>query len=659
MADTDLRKLELEPRPLNRLSDLRSSTMQPASDAWQKLAHECVHSAIYDSNEHLTYSHCLPGTRVELLRSVKDLAGDGRRKIIWISGESGSGKSTVAHTLADDLRGEGKLAAAFFFSRKHTKRSTFDFVLLTLAYQIGLQHHIAKEVIVKAISDDPALLSPEKSSNEVLEKLVIEPLRESALSWDDKPGVSIILDALDEGTATNSKSARKISPFISLLGRLITDSSLPIRNVIIFSRPWPQIRSAMSSLRAPNIVETVRMEDYGSYEDVTRFFRHAFDEIYDNHFLESLFRKPWPPEAELAMLAERAQGRFIFAATVIRLIDQEEPNKRLRLVCDMLRGTLASVWGSIDQLYSSIIDGVDPTIRAKGLRYLKLIANLAEPLALSELNTLLVGDVHAFLVPFSALISIPSPGTNEAVETFHPSLRDFLQVYQQDLQVHQQDEQEHVHFSLAFSCFQTMGKLLKRNICGLSDPSLLHDEDLKFAEKRDAIPRALRYACLYWLHHLKLAPRIDAVHGHLSDFLQQRLLFVIEAYAVLGELGLGVGILREARNTISAWADNTFAQKDVAVSLLHDSWRLALDFFDPISVSALHVYESALPCTPAKSTIRRIYKQHLEQGAAFEFEEGLDEKWDCVLRVIDLKKKVDKAVLSPDASQVAVWVGIR
>jgi len=136
----------------------QSASIQSNHDVWQKLAQTCAQGAIYDSYERELHSICLPETRVALLGTLKDLVADDRRKIVWISGDFGSGKSTVAHTLADELRGEGKLAGTFFVSRKHIKRSTFDHVLHTLAYQLGLHHHRAKEIIIKAISDDPAPL---------------------------------------------------------------------------------------------------------------------------------------------------------------------------------------------------------------------------------------------------------------------------------------------------------------------------------------------------------------------------------------------------------------------------------------------------------------------------------------------------------------------
>ncbi|EIW80247.1 hypothetical protein CONPUDRAFT_32387, partial [Coniophora puteana RWD-64-598 SS2] len=138
---------------------------------------------IYDSNERQPHAKCLPGTRTELLQSLTALVNEGNtdtRKIIWLSGESGSGKSVIAHTLADQLRQEGELAGTFFFSRKHTKRSTFNRFFLTIAYQLGLQHPLAQGLIMKAISDDPALLTPEKSRLDQLEKLVALPLKQLA-----------------------------------------------------------------------------------------------------------------------------------------------------------------------------------------------------------------------------------------------------------------------------------------------------------------------------------------------------------------------------------------------------------------------------------------------------------------------------------------------
>ncbi|EIW81401.1 hypothetical protein CONPUDRAFT_73142 [Coniophora puteana RWD-64-598 SS2] len=270
----------------------------------------------------------------------------------------------------------------------------------------------------------------------------------------------------------------------------------------------------------------------------------------------------------------------------------------------MLRGDAEHVWGDIHHLYSSIIDEIDPVTRAKGTKYLSLIMDLAEPLALSDLNQLFADHVHHYLVPFSAL---------------------------------------------------TMRTLLKRDICGLKDPSLLHEEIPDFAQRREGIPWALRYACHYWVHHLQHVSPDDEVQEQLLDFLQRRVLLAVEVYAVLGELGLGVNLLRTARRLVTAWPKDSFSSKEDVIALLYDSWRLTLDFFDPISSSALHVYESALPFSPAKSKIRQVYDHLLQSATVFTIEEGLDEEWNCVTRMIsvDAKDLEFTATLSPDGSEVA------
>ncbi|EIW77332.1 hypothetical protein CONPUDRAFT_62342, partial [Coniophora puteana RWD-64-598 SS2] len=119
--------------------------------------------AICDSAKRQPFSQCLPDTRVDLPADLRQHVAKGSGKIIWLSGESGCAKSMIAHTLADQLREEGSLAATFFFSRKHVKRNDTDTFFLTIAYQLGLLHPRARGAIGKVIAEDTALLSPEKS----------------------------------------------------------------------------------------------------------------------------------------------------------------------------------------------------------------------------------------------------------------------------------------------------------------------------------------------------------------------------------------------------------------------------------------------------------------------------------------------------------------
>ncbi|EIW80710.1 hypothetical protein CONPUDRAFT_144677 [Coniophora puteana RWD-64-598 SS2] len=349
------------------------------------------------------------------------------------------------------------------------------------------------------------------------------------------------------------------------------------------------------------------------------------------------------------MLAERANGRFIFAATVIRLIDQDQPQDRLPLVCGMLRGDVSRVWGDIDHLYASAINDIDASVRTVGLQYLSLIVNLAEPLSSSNLRFLFGTDIHPYLLPFSAFVSIPPSSSSNVVQIYHTSLRDFLQKCDPQ-SGHQQLADAETHQRLVTSCFRMMARVLRRDVCGLKDPSLLHDEIPDYTQKRDAIPRALLYTCRHWLYHLQRtgAPPDNATQGLLLDFLEKRVVFAIEVYSIFGELAVGVRLLRAARKFVRTWP--TSAIKDTALPLLYDCWRLTLDFFYPISFSALHVYESALPCSPARSKIRSAYMHIIDRPTTLVFEHGLDEEWDCVTRIIETE--FSDLLLSPDGAQL-------
>ncbi|EIW79954.1 hypothetical protein CONPUDRAFT_38307, partial [Coniophora puteana RWD-64-598 SS2] len=152
--------------------------------------------AEYNANENRSFSRCLPETRVELLDNLCTSMQGTDRKVIWLFGEAGSGKSAVAYTVADRLRTSKRLAATFFFSRNHTDLNNTNLLYLTLAYQIGSLHFRAKQAIIHALREDPELLSDKKSRADQFERLIKEPLKTLRLVWQTKR--ILILDAADE-----------------------------------------------------------------------------------------------------------------------------------------------------------------------------------------------------------------------------------------------------------------------------------------------------------------------------------------------------------------------------------------------------------------------------------------------------------------------------
>ena len=85
--------------------------------------------------------------------------------------------------------------------------------------------------------------------------------------------------------------------------------------------------------------------------------------------------------------------------------------------------------------------------------------------------------------------------------------------------------------------------------------------------------------------------------------------------------------------------------------LLYDAERFILEFFDPISLSALQVYHSALPFVPSSTQLRRLYSHELT--GALTVTAGLNKSWGACRRVISTTSPVRSLSFCPDNTYIA------
>ena len=133
-------------------------------------------SASFDSKKRMAAAPCLPGTREVLLDRIYEW-GDSRddRAVFWLHGPAGSGKTSIAMTVAEKYAKENRLVGSFFFSRDHPDCRSVDGVIATIAYQHATSHPVIKRRVQKVLSDDPSII--EKLPKVQLEKLIIDPVR--------------------------------------------------------------------------------------------------------------------------------------------------------------------------------------------------------------------------------------------------------------------------------------------------------------------------------------------------------------------------------------------------------------------------------------------------------------------------------------------------
>jgi hypothetical protein len=166
-------------------------------------------TARYDCNDRLTSCH--QGTRTDILRMIHYWVeyGDAMSprpgvpeedklitaRIFWINGpgSAGTGKSTIAYTVAKHLDAHHKLGASFFCSWDNADCSNPKLIFPTIAYQLGLFCSLFQEQISAVLQVDPDLVYSAIPCQ--LEKLIVKPLYAIR---GKMPFCAVVIDALDE-----------------------------------------------------------------------------------------------------------------------------------------------------------------------------------------------------------------------------------------------------------------------------------------------------------------------------------------------------------------------------------------------------------------------------------------------------------------------------
>ncbi|KAF9649300.1 hypothetical protein BDM02DRAFT_3166836 [Thelephora ganbajun] len=162
---------------------------------------------------------------------------------------------------------------------------------------------------------------------------------------------------------------------------------------------------------------------------------------------------------------------------------------------------------------------------------------------------------------------------------------------------------EILHLELAMNCLRVMNNGLGRNLLSLPDYAL--NSEVGDLETRidDRISDALRYACRSWHSHLtKTEGDVADMVSHLRTFLEEKFLVWLEVVSVLGAVrGAIVGL-----EQLIIWLKKVSGNEEL-LETARDYSRFVVTFFEPISVSATHIYHSALELSPLSSIVRKRY----------------------------------------------------
>jgi hypothetical protein len=354
-------------------------------------------------------ARCLEGTRTRLAKEVADWVDDQGRnsgaQLLWLTGEPGTGKSTVARTAAYALRDKGQLAGAFFFHEKQPRpmgsgirccsrgradlsdgdgiRGFFPSIAMQLARTVpGYADALIKALIEAQIgrgegvgageSPPPVEVVAGMTLEKQFETLVLQPLaRLAAFAKALKPPVLtnlvFVIDGLNE--CEEDWHARVILRLMLLRSprektapfnlRIFATSRLELFNQLglpaLFGKPGTWDRITLRHVTMPNAAE--------SHPDIFAYLRHNLDAALTS---QQQSQSTSPRTSGGSLSEETLQGisaavtpSFYVASMVIRFVTApgSDHEKRLaRLLVDI--GQDSTAGGQAYKVLSAILDRV-------------------------------------------------------------------------------------------------------------------------------------------------------------------------------------------------------------------------------------------------------------------------------------------------------------
>jgi WD40 repeat protein len=563
-------------------------------------------------------SGCLEHTREDVLGKLHEWINQPstRLSIFWLAGMAGTGKTTIAKTLCDQLAQSGKLSASFFASRQATDRRDAANIVRTFAYDLAFALPSVRSLILDFLRSAPAVT--DNSLHHLIQKLLAGPLATGRSSTASNSFVVFVIDALDECDKVGNMPSGTLIPLIATALR-----EQPIK-LLITSRLEASIQSMFASL-ASDSFRLHNVEDHVVTKDVQRYFETGFAEIVRNHNLNG---DGWPPINVIPELTKRTCHLFIYATTVLRYVGNDDyypPARLAELLCQSSTA-MDNPYAVVDMVYLQVFmnatrtSGRDSDYLCRRLR--KVVGTMImvqEPLLLDVLAFLCELSPGELAVVLGRLSSVILVELGMPVQIFHQSFPDYATNPQRC-----EDERflvvpEQHQSDLAIRCLDTLCKRLRQDICDIRDPSLFNAEveDLEERLERYVSPE-LRYASVHWMFHVASSGTgSDALFEGLSCFCAKHIFHWIEVLSLTNRI---LDADRGLRNVL-LWCTVSYSPGSLSTLrylcplqlhsdsfppnspspavLLNDTLRVLRDFRIPLEAAPLQVYHSVLIFMPA------------------------------------------------------------
>ncbi|CCA70457.1 related to G-protein beta WD-40 repeats containing protein, putative-Talaromyces stipitatus [Serendipita indica DSM 11827] len=585
---------------------------------------------------------CVEGTRTEILETIRNWGDSGNKsqQIFWLYDVAGTGKSTIAATMAKLWRDKRQLGGRFFFSPNIAFNQDIKYFCRTIAYDIAANHAQLAIDIQSTLSTSPEATMDFPTQ---LVRLVIQPLRKLRKGDDldprvvrdshaRKPGqvyvpVFLVIDALD-----NCEYGARQKLLNALLRELPNE---PYIKVFLTSRPYPDIADALGNR---SLVKCEQLLDINnpSSKDIAHYVHTRLDHKIS---LEDRQR-----------IIHYSAGLFIWAATFCRAFERTKAGKHL--LDNFLHFQITN---PLDALYLAVLRQALVDERAKDdfRRVLQVVLSVFQPVSINTISALFpnVDAVDDFIQDLGAILKDGHP--DRPVKVLHSTFREFAFSNENRANGFLVQVQPS-HSILGNACLDVLERLLKYNILQLpvtcANLPLNKQVANLGAASTQHISAALRYASSYWAHHIAASEDAWMHWGRVISFLRKHYLHWVELVGWQGTITHGLQGLRELRSRIPLSGNVLDTHGLLAIE---HAFQFLLRFQDIIKESALHTYSTPVSLTPSDSPLLSSWDaKHLVKALVTP-----RSIWKPEVMITGMKSGIAGMTFSPDTRRIVTLGG--
>jgi WD40 repeat protein/nucleoside phosphorylase len=429
----------------------------------------------------------VPGTSEWILETtdVKEWLRPGGSNILWLHGNPGTGKTTIAITLTEELpklpyfRNEKGDLAYFFCDSSSTERRTANGILRGLLHQLITNRPELMPYLMKRYQTRGDRLF---ESFDALWQILMDLGSHSRCQY-------YIVDALDECDPDSQETL--LTQINVSFSASVSSTSKP--SFLIISRPYPEIREQL---------EEFNNKDLSSY----RKLKTDLDAYIETRVAELARKKRYTrtiAESVSIILREKAGGTFLWVGLACSGLASFGARDAVKKLQGYPRG--------LHQLYQRMLDSALAASNSDEEMIIKVLESVAialRPLRISDLAE--ACELYETELEEERLIFVQQ-NVDECrllvvlqgvyVRLLHQSVKDFLLGDGESCRINQLA----AHASLARTCIAHI---------------ISHCTRSGDRKAEDIVGKFLEYAVLYWPEHASLARQQFEITEELKDMFQ-------------------------------------------------------------------------------------------------------------------------------------------